>query len=88
MFLGVKEKYANNCINLIILYDVSLCCTAYKMAGYAVRYPKEEKALSKRRRIVGSVKSELIAKSLEAALTAIRTFNDPQVSFKSETFIV
>jgi hypothetical protein len=27
-------------------------------------------------------------KSREAALTAIRVFNDPQVSFKSETFIV
>ncbi|MEZ4311916.1 MAG: DUF3644 domain-containing protein [Polyangiaceae bacterium] len=31
---------------------------------------------------------ELVAKSKEAALSAIRVFNDPQVSFKSETFIV
>lgn len=29
-----------------------------------------------------------MAKSREAALTAIRAFNDPQVAFKSETFIV
>jgi hypothetical protein len=30
----------------------------------------------------------LVAKSREAALCAIRVFNDPQVTFKSETFIV
>jgi hypothetical protein len=30
----------------------------------------------------------LIGKSREAALSAIRVFNDPQVNFKSETFIV
>ncbi len=42
----------------------------------------------KRKRSVGSVKAELVTKSREAALTAIRTFNDPQVQFKSETFIV
>lgn len=44
--------------------------------------------MAKRRRTIGSVKSELIGKSREATLTAIRSFNDPQVSFKSETFIV
>lgn len=44
--------------------------------------------MTKRRRRIGSVKSELITKSREAALTAIRVFNDPQVSFKSENFIV
>lgn len=37
---------------------------------------------------MGSVKSELINKSREAALSAIRCYNDPQVCFKSETFIV
>lgn len=42
----------------------------------------------KRKRTVGSVKVELVTKSREAALSAIRTFNDPQVQFKSETFIV
>jgi uncharacterized protein DUF3644 len=41
-----------------------------------------------RRRSVGSVKSELVAKSREAALSAIRVFNDPLTKFKSESFIV
>ena len=44
--------------------------------------------MAKRRRSIGSFRQELVAKSREAALTAIRVFNDPQVSFKSETFIV
>lgn len=44
--------------------------------------------MAKRTRSVGSVKSELIGKSREAALSAIRSYNDPQVTFKSETFIV
>ena len=34
------------------------------------------------------MRSELVSKSREAALSAIRVFNDPQVQFKSETFIV
>ncbi|MGA2111722.1 MAG: DUF3644 domain-containing protein [Anaerolineales bacterium] len=44
--------------------------------------------MPKRTRTIGSVKSELVSKSREAALTAIGVFNNPQVSFKSETFIV
>lgn len=44
--------------------------------------------MPKRNRTIGSVKLELVTKSREAALCAIRTFNDPQVQFKSETFIV
>lgn len=44
--------------------------------------------MGKRNRSIGSLRRELITKSREAALTAIRVFNDPQVSFKSETFIV
>jgi hypothetical protein len=44
--------------------------------------------VAKRRRSIGSFRRELVAKSREAALTAIRVFNDPQISFKSETFIV
>ncbi len=44
--------------------------------------------MAKRKRSVGSIRNELIRKSREAALCAIRVFNDPQVSFKSETFIV
>src|SRR4030067_3324504 len=41
-----------------------------------------------RKRTIGSVKLELVSKSREAALSAIAVFNDPQVTFKSETFIV
>jgi len=44
--------------------------------------------MAKRNRTIGSVKAELVTKSREAALSAIRTFNDPQVQFKGETFIV
>lgn len=44
--------------------------------------------MAKRKRSIGSLRRELIAKSREAALSAIRVFNDPQVGFKSETFIV
>ena len=42
----------------------------------------------RRKRTIGSVKSELLAKAQEAALSAIQIFNSPQISFKSETFIV
>ena len=45
-------------------------------------------ASKKRIRRVGSIKDELLTKSREAALAAIRIFNDPQVTFKSESFIV
>lgn len=41
-----------------------------------------------RARSVGSIRSELVAKSREAALSAIRIYNDPQTCFKSESFIV
>jgi hypothetical protein len=44
--------------------------------------------MPKRHRSIGSLRRELVMKSREAALTAIRVFNDPQVHFKSETFIV
>lgn len=44
--------------------------------------------MTKRKRTIGSLRRELLAKSREAALSAIRVFNDPQVGFKSETFIV
>jgi len=44
--------------------------------------------MSVRKRSIGSMRAELVSKSREAALTAIRVFNDPQVQFKSETFIV
>lgn len=44
--------------------------------------------MATRNRTVGSLALELLAKSREAALCAIGVFNDPNVSFKSETFIV
>lgn len=44
--------------------------------------------MATRKRSVGSLSLELIAKSRESALCAIRVFNDPHVTFKSETFIV
>jgi hypothetical protein len=44
--------------------------------------------LSKRKRSIGSVRAELVAKAREAAVAAVRTFNDPGTRFKSETFIV
>lgn len=45
-------------------------------------------AANKRRRRVHSVSDELIHKSREAALAAVQIFNNPQITFKSEMFIV
>ena len=42
----------------------------------------------KRTRTVHSVSDELIHKSREAALAAVQIFNNPQITFKSEMFIV
>ncbi|MGG6262170.1 DUF3644 domain-containing protein [Stutzerimonas stutzeri] len=39
-------------------------------------------------RSVGSVSSELLKKSREAALAAVQIFNNPALTFKSEIFIV
>ena len=44
--------------------------------------------MGKKKGSIGSRKTELIRKSREAALSAIRTYNDPLIKFKSETFIV
>jgi hypothetical protein len=41
-----------------------------------------------RNRRLWSLKRELITKSREAALSAIKIFNDPLINFKTETFIV
>lgn len=49
---------------------------------------KEATLAAKRNRTVGSLAVELVDKSRESALCAIRVFNDPHVSFKSETYIV
>lgn len=43
---------------------------------------------AKRVRTVGSHKTQLVSKAREAMLCAIRTFNDPHVSFKSENYVV
>ena len=42
----------------------------------------------KRVRRVSSVRGELLKKSREAALAAVQIFNNPSVTFKSETYIV
>jgi hypothetical protein len=42
----------------------------------------------KKNRRIFSVTEELLAKSREAALAAVQIFNNPQISFKSEVFIV
>lgn len=39
-------------------------------------------------RRVGSISSELLKKSKEAALAAVQIFNNPNITFKSESFIV
>ncbi len=44
--------------------------------------------MAKRRRSISSLRGELVRKSREAALTAVKVFNDPLIQFKSETFIV
>jgi hypothetical protein len=43
---------------------------------------------TKRFRRVFSVKEELLNKSREAALSAVQIFNNPNITFKSETYIV
>ena len=42
----------------------------------------------KRTRRVGSVKSELVKKSREAALSAVQIFNNPNITFKAEAYVV
>ncbi|WP_133493432.1 DUF3644 domain-containing protein [Alcanivorax sp. 24] len=44
--------------------------------------------MSKRIRRVGSIKGELLKKSREAALAAVQIFNNPNISFKSESYVV
>jgi hypothetical protein len=44
--------------------------------------------VTKRVRRVGSIKSELLRKSREAALAAVQIFNNPNISFKSEAYVV
>jgi hypothetical protein len=42
----------------------------------------------KRTRKVGSIKNELLQKSRESMLTAVQIYNNPNIQFKSESFIV
>ena len=44
--------------------------------------------MSKRIRRVGSIKSELLHKSREAALAAVQIFNNPNITFKAESYVV
>lgn len=44
--------------------------------------------MAKKIRKIGSVKNELIQKSKESILTAVQIFNNPNIQFKSESFIV
>jgi hypothetical protein len=44
--------------------------------------------MAKQRRKIGSIKNELITKSREAMLCAVQIFNNPNIVFKSESFIV
>ena len=44
--------------------------------------------MTKRIRRVGSIKNELLKKSREAALAAVQIFNNPNISFKSESYVV
>jgi hypothetical protein len=44
--------------------------------------------MAKKQRSIGSLRQELVMKSREAALAATKVFNDPLITFKSETFIV
>ncbi len=44
--------------------------------------------MGNRKRRIGSVKTELLVKSKEAMLAAVQIFNNPNIQFKSESFIV
>jgi len=44
--------------------------------------------MKKRIRKVGSVRNELITKARESMLCAVQIFNNPNILFKSECFIV
>lgn len=44
--------------------------------------------MSKRNKRISSVKNELLKKSREAALAAVQIFNNPNITFKSESYVV
>ena len=74
-FSGRKIKYFNE----IWLIFYLLCYVS--IWGQIIR-------VTKRIRKIGSIKSELLTKSREAMLAAVQTFNNPNIQFKSESFIV
>ena len=47
-----------------------------------------EGKMSRKKRRFGSIKLELLKKSKEAALAAVQTFNNPNITFKSEIYVV
>ena len=49
---------------------------------------QEEETVPRRKGSPGSLTSELVAKAKEAAMAAVRVYNDPLTRFKSETYIV
>jgi hypothetical protein len=44
--------------------------------------------MATRNRKVKSIKTELLTKSREAMLSAVQIFNNPNIQFKSESFII
>lgn len=44
--------------------------------------------MANRKKKVGSIKKELLHKSKESMLTAVQVFNNPNIQFKSESFVV
>ena len=74
----------NNCINLTILYAVSLRCTAYKMAGYAERYMQMEFRMNINATLLGQfiLLSVIVISSLSYYLGKRKTQN-----VKTTTFI-
>ncbi len=44
--------------------------------------------MSQRNRRIGSIKNELLKKSREAALAAVQIFNNPNITFKAESYVV
>lgn len=44
--------------------------------------------MGKRRRRIPSIRAELISKSREAALAAVQIFNNPNITFKAEAYVI
>ena len=44
--------------------------------------------MAQRKSRIGSIKVQLLKKSQEAALAAVQIFNNPNITFKSESYIV